>query len=116
MSCLTRKGNEVNLSEYLEKVLLSEKTIHVLAASESSSIGKTVKKPEPYVKVTPHKDRLTALHAIYLQIFRHSTQKSLDIHEYACGIFMHPAEKSDSASDAQSLCGIALKAGLSLML
>ncbi|BFK57201.1 hypothetical protein I2400191J7_22110 [Ruminococcus bicirculans (ex Wegman et al. 2014)] len=41
-------------------------------------------------KATPHKARLTALHAICLQIFRHITQKS------------------DYASDAQSLCGIAL--------
>ncbi len=30
---------------------------------------------------TLHKARLTALHAIYLQIFRHIAQKSLAIHQ-----------------------------------
>ena len=34
-----------------------------------------------YIKATPHKARLTALHAICLQIFRHIAQKSLAIHE-----------------------------------
>ncbi|WP_377071710.1 hypothetical protein, partial [Ruminococcus bicirculans (ex Wegman et al. 2014)] len=47
--------------------------------------------PAAFIKATPHKAHLTALHAICLQIFRHITQKS------------------DYASDAQSLCGIALK-------
>ena len=59
-------------------------------------------------KAIPHKARLTALHAICLQIFRHITQKSLDIRQYACGIFVQSDKKSDYASDAQSLCGIAL--------
>ena len=31
----------------------------------------------PYIKATPHKARLTALHAICLQIFRHIAQKFL---------------------------------------
>ncbi|WP_443720140.1 hypothetical protein, partial [Ruminococcus callidus] len=35
---------------------------------------------------TPHKARLTALHAICVQIFRHIAQKSLAIRQYACGI------------------------------
>jgi hypothetical protein len=61
------------------------------------------------IKATPRKERLSALYAICLQIFRHSTQKSLDIREYACGIFMHSDKKSVGASDAQSLCSIALK-------
>ena len=47
--------------------------------------------PAAFIKETPHKAHLTALHAICLQIFRDITQKS------------------DYASDAQSLCGIALK-------
>jgi len=33
--------------------------------------------------------------------------KILDIRQYACGIFMQSDKKSDYASDAQSLCGIA---------
>jgi hypothetical protein len=48
------------------------------------------------------------LHAICLQIFRHIAQKSLDIQQYACGIFVQSDKKADYASDAQSLCGIAL--------
>ena len=60
-------------------------------------------------KATPHKARLTALHAICLLIFRHTAQKSLDIRQYACGIFVQSVEKSDYASYAQALCGVALK-------
>ncbi len=61
------------------------------------------------IKATPHKARLTALHVICLHIFRHLTQKSLDRRQPACVIFMQSDEKSDCASDAQSLCGVALK-------
>ncbi len=57
---------------------------------------------------TPHKDRLKALYEIYLHISRHLTQKSLDIRQYACVIFMQANEKSVCVSFAQSLCGIAL--------
>ena len=39
-----------------------------------------------YIKATPHKARLMALHAICVQIFRHIAQKSLAIRQYACGI------------------------------
>ena len=60
-------------------------------------------------KAIPHKARLTALHAICVQIFRHIAQKSLAIRQYACGISRQSAEKSDNAPYAQSLCGIALK-------
>ena len=59
------------------------------------------------VKATPHKARLTALHAICVQIFRHIAQKSLAIRQYACGISMQSAEKSDYAPYAQALCGVA---------
>ena len=55
---------------------------------------------------TLHKARLTALHAICLQIFRHIAQKSLAIRQYACGISMQSAEKSDYASYAQALCSV----------
>jgi len=58
---------------------------------------------------TPHKARLTALHAICVQIFRHITQKSLAIRQYACGISRQSAEKSDNAPYAQALCGVALE-------
>ena len=59
-------------------------------------------------KATPHKARLTALHAICVQIFRHIAQKSLAIRQYACGISRQSAEKSDNAPYAQALCGVAL--------
>ena len=60
------------------------------------------------LKATPHKERLTALHVICLHIFRHLARKLLDIRQYACVVFIQSAEKSDCASDAQSLCGVAL--------
>ena len=60
------------------------------------------------IKATPHKARLTALHAICVQIFRHIAQKSLAIRQYACGISRQSAEKSDNAPYAQALCGVAL--------
>ena len=44
------------------------------------------------LEATPHKDRLAAL----------------DIRQYAFGISVQSDEKSDSASAALSLCGIAL--------
>ena len=62
-----------------------------------------------FLKATPHKARLMALHAICMQIFRHIAQKSLAIRQYACGISGQSAEKSDTAPYAQSLCGIAKK-------
>ena len=60
-------------------------------------------------KATPHKARLTALYAICVQIFRHIAQKSLAIRQYACGISVQSAEKSDYAPYAQALCGVALR-------
>jgi len=42
-----------------------------------------------------------------LHIFRHLAQKSLDIRQYACGISIQSDGKSDSASSAQVLCGVA---------
>jgi hypothetical protein len=58
---------------------------------------------------TPHKDRLTALLHIYLNIFRHSAQKFLDIRQYACEISIQSDEKSCCVSAQQSLCGIAYR-------
>ena len=58
------------------------------------------------VKETLHKARLTALHAICLQIFRHIAPKLLDIREYACVALAQSDEKSDYASYAQSLCSV----------
>ena len=46
-----------------------------------------------FLKATPHKARLMALHAICMQIFRHIAQKSLAIRQYACGISRQSAEK-----------------------
>ena len=62
---------------------------------------------QSFFKATPHKARLTALHAICVQIFRHIAQKSLAIRQYACGISGQSAEKSDNAPYAQALCGVA---------
>ena len=59
-------------------------------------------------KAIPHKDRLTALYAICLHISRHLAQKLLEIRQYSCVVSVQSDEKSDCASDAQSLCGIAL--------
>ncbi|MBS4831974.1 hypothetical protein, partial [Ruminococcus callidus] len=53
-------------------------------------------------KATPHKARLTALHAICLLIFCHIAQKFLAIRQYACEISMQSAEKSGFASYAQA--------------
>ena len=58
------------------------------------------------IKETLIKARLTALYAICLQIFRHIAQKSLAIRQYACGISMQSAEKSDYASYAQALFSV----------
>ncbi|WP_456108310.1 hypothetical protein [Ruminococcus sp.] len=79
---------------------------------------------------TLHKARLTALHAICLQIFRHIAKKSLARQlrsrqdsareqrrvalrliatiKYACGISVQSAEKSDDASYAQALFSVSL--------
>ncbi|MBR4553978.1 MAG: hypothetical protein IKO27_00125, partial [Ruminococcus sp.] len=46
-------------------------------------------------------------HVICLHISRHSTQIFLAGRQPACVKFMHSDEKSDCASDAQGLCGIA---------
>ena len=51
--------------------------------------------------------RFLGRHLICLHIFRHLAQKSLDIRQYAFGISVQSDEKSDSASAALSLCGIA---------
>ena len=62
----------------------------------------------PCIMETLNKARLTALYAICLQIFRHIAQKSLAIRQYACGISMQSAEKSDYASYAQALFSVSL--------
>jgi len=64
--------------------------------------------PHSCVKATPRKDRLTALHASCLHLFRHIAQILLEIRQYSCVEFVQSAEKSDCAICAQSLCGIAL--------
>ena len=61
------------------------------------------------IKATPYKARLTALYEICLHILRYLAQKSLDIRQYACDISIQADEKSDFASFAQVLCGIALQ-------
>ena len=41
----------------------------------------SAKKASPYFEETLNKARLTALHAVCMQIFRHIVQKSLAIHQ-----------------------------------
>ncbi|MDY2847090.1 MAG: hypothetical protein SOU50_02575, partial [Oscillospiraceae bacterium] len=48
------------------------------------------------------------LHAICLQIFRHIAQKFLAGRQPACEISIQSDKKSDGASCAQALCGVAL--------
>ncbi len=60
-------------------------------------------------KAIPHNDRLRALRAACLHIFRQLTQILLKIRQYYCVEFMHADEKSDCAIHTQSLCGIALR-------
>jgi hypothetical protein len=59
------------------------------------------------VKATPHKEHLTILHVICLHIFRHISQKCSCIHKVCTPLFVSSDKKSDCASDAQSLCGVA---------
>ena len=61
------------------------------------------------IKATPHNHRLTPLHAICLHIFRHITQILLERRQPSCVEFRQSDEKSDCASCAQWLCGIALR-------
>ncbi|WP_298484653.1 hypothetical protein [uncultured Ruminococcus sp.] len=60
-----------------------------------------------YTEATLHKERLAALYAICLQIFRYLAQKLLEIREYSCVVSIQANEKSDYASYAQSLCSVA---------
>ena len=61
-----------------------------------------------YIMTTPNKGRLTALHKICGHIFRHSAQKFLEIRQYVCELSVQSDEKSDFASFAQALYGVAL--------
>ena len=60
------------------------------------------------LKATPHKERLSPLHASCLRLFRHLAQKFFDLRQQACIISVQSAEKFACAICAQSLCGIAL--------
>ncbi len=48
------------------------------------------------------------MRTICLHIFRHIAQKFLDRRQPACKISIQSDEKSDGASCAQALCGVAL--------
>ncbi len=61
------------------------------------------------LKATPRNDRLTALRAACLHIFRHLAQILLEIRRYSCVGFIQADEKSDGAICTQSLCGVALR-------
>ena len=60
------------------------------------------------IKAKPHKARLNALYESCLLIFRDFAQKFLDRRQPACEISIQSDVKSDGASSAQSLCGVAL--------
>ncbi len=57
---------------------------------------------------TPHNDRLTALRAACLHIFRQIAQILLEILQYSRVGFIQADEKSGDAIHTQSLCGVAL--------
>ncbi|MBR4622917.1 MAG: hypothetical protein IKO44_05200, partial [Ruminococcus sp.] len=56
----------------------------------------------------PHNHRLTPLYIIRLHIFRHITQILLALRQQGGVEFRQSDEKSDCASDAQWLCGVAI--------
>ena len=59
-------------------------------------------------KTTPRIDRLTALRAACLHIFRYLAQIFLEIRRYSSVVFVKADEKSYGAIHTQSLCGVAL--------
>lgn len=54
------------------------------------------------LKATQRNDRLTALRAAYLHIFRHLAQIILKIRRYSCVGFIKAYEKSEGAIHTQS--------------
>ena len=63
------------------------------------------------LKATPHKDRLTALHAPYLHLFRHLTQISLDWQPPNCTQFAQSGggfrlTKNLTSQSARNLCAV----------
>ena len=57
------------------------------------------------VKATPHKDRLSALHAIFRQIFRHFRQNLLEIRQYSCVDFVN-LTKNYARNLTRNLCAV----------
>jgi hypothetical protein len=88
---------------FCDSIYYGEKQLADLTATERYE--------QRLVKVKPLLDafeHLAILHVIYLHIFRHLAQKSFDRQQPACMIFAQSDKKYDGASDAGSLCGVAL--------
>ena len=56
-------------------------------------------------KATPLGDRLTALHAIFRQIFRHFRQNLLEIRQYSCVDFVN-LTKNYARNLTRNLCAV----------
>ncbi len=86
-------------------------TFDVLYSECQSNKGKeqTMYIIQNALKATPHNDRLTALRAACLHIFRQLAQILLEILQYSRVGFIQADEKSGDAIHTQSLCGVALK-------
>ena len=57
------------------------------------------------IKATPLGDRLTALHAIFRQIFRHFRQNLLEIRQYSCVDFVN-LTKNYARNLTHNLCAV----------
>ena len=58
-----------------------------------------------HFKATPNKDRLSALHAIFRQIFRHFRQNLLGIRQYSCVDFVN-LTKNYARNLTRNLCAV----------
>ena len=57
------------------------------------------------IKVPAHKDRPSALHAIFRQIFRHFRQNLLEIRQYSCVDFVN-LTKNYAQNLTHNLCAV----------
>ncbi len=101
------RGAKVDFDSLEDEILLFEienVIVNFKPPNENLNIGKenTMK-----FRATPRNDRLTALRAACLHIFRHLAQILLEIRRYSCVGFIQADEKSDGAIHTQPLCGVA---------
>ena len=84
-------------TSYFEPILTDIVDYHVILVSADKSLTS--------IKATPHKDRLTALHAIFRQIFRHFRQNLLEIRQYSCVDFVN-LTKNYARNLTHNLCAV----------